>query len=506
MIRRTLVRFGRLLLMVVAVSCSAPSGSRLPDPPCQALKLAAPAPDTNFILIVNDTTRRDRVGIYGGPAKTPTFDTFAREHVLFDRAFTDAPWTKPAVATMLTSLYPSQHGLITHPEVRDDGVFAGKTPLLATDVLSDDYTTLPEIFRRAGYRTAAFVSNPWMAKPFGFGQGFEVYDDSFARWNAPGQQVSAKGLEWLQTVPPGEHFFLYLHYIDSHRPYGPLHDADIATNLTTLATDTRPLVEESQQLFGWLLAQPQQRLSAAARQQLRALGPRRALIEMAYDSGIEAFDGALDGFLSEFSKHPAFDRTAIVITADHGEALFSRGYGNHGTGLFDDEAAIPMAAKFPGIPAKGQHVDCPVALIDLMPTTCAYLGLPCPAPIFGRRFIAVGQSPTASGYIVTEGVVGKPRNRTIRNASYKLFWEPDGPPMDGPGEYSLYDVARDPGESNDLLASNRVTAEMKQIAGELAGRLRDAVPPFERPKTPAAPVDPELEKRLRSLGYLDEKK
>ena len=78
--------------------------------------------------------------------------------------------------------------------------------------------------------------------------------------------------------------------------------------------------------------------------------------------------------------------------------------------------------------------------------------------------------------------------------------------MDGPGEYSLYDVARDPGESNDLLASNRVTAEMKQIAGELAGRLRDAVPPFERPKTPAAPVDRELEKRLRSLGYLDEKK
>jgi arylsulfatase A-like enzyme len=495
---------GGLLLTAALAACSPQTGSRAPGPApaCQTLRMSAPAAEASLVLIVNDTMRRDRVGIYGGPARTPAFDAFAKQNFCFDRAFTNAPWTKPAVATMLTSLYPSQHGLVTHPKVRADGIYEGHGNLTATDVLSDGYTTLAEVLRGAGFRTAAFVSNPWMAEVFGFGQGFEVYDDSFARWNAPGDLVSQKGLEWLQGLAPGERFFLYLHYIDSHRPYGPLSDADVTEHLDALANDARPQGEESRMLFGWLLSQPQQRLSAAARERLQAVGPRIAFVEMAYDRGIEAFDRALDGFLSGFSKHPAFDRTAIVITADHGEALFERGYGNHGNGLFDDEAAIPMAARLPGMPVAGQRVDCDVALIDLMPTLCTYLGVPCPTPVFGRRFIAAGQGLTGSGYIVAEGVLGKPRHRTLRGEAYKLFWEPDGSPAQGPGEYSLYDVLKDPGERDDLLAPNEIAPELGRVAGELVMRLKESVPAFERPEAKSAPVDPELERRLRSLGYL----
>lgn len=464
--------------------------------------MRAPATDASLVLIVNDTMRRDRVGAYGGPARTPTFDAFAKENFQFDRAFTNATWTKPAVATMLTSLYPSQHGLITHPESRPDGVWDRSETLTQTDVLGDGYTTLAEVLRAAGFRTAAFVSNPWMARDFGFGQGFEVYDDSFARWHAPGDLVSQKGLEWLQTLRPGERFLLYLHYIDSHRPYGAVSDADIADALGTLAKDTRPQGEESRMLFGWLLSQPQQRLSVAARRQLAALGPRIGFVEIAYNRGIEAFDHALGGFLSGFSTHPSSDRTAVVITADHGEALFERGYGNHGTGLFDDEAAIPMVARLPGMSVGAQRVDCAVSLLDLMPTVCAYLGVACPTPLFGTPLVVADQDPAASRYVVTEGVVGKPKHRSIRNATYKLFWEPDGSPANGPGEYSLYDVTRDPGERDDLLAAVRITPEARRIAAELGARLRESVPAFERPKAAVAPVDPELEQRLRSLGYL----
>ena len=493
---------GGFLLAAALVACSSRGASLGPDPACQTLRMSTPATSANLVLIVNDTMRRDRVGIYGGPARTPTFDAFAKQNFYFDRAFTNATWTKPAVATMLTSLYPSQHGLVTHPDVRDDGVYDGTEALTQTDVLSDGYTTLAEALRAAGFRTAAFVSNPWMAKPFGFGQGFEIYDDSFAHWNAPGDLVSRKGLEWLQTLQPGERFFLYLHYIDSHRPYGALSDEDIATNLNALANDTRPQVEESQMLFGWLLSQPQQRLSATIRERLAEVGPRIAFVEMAYDRGIEAFDRALDPLLSGLAKHPSFDHTAVVITADHGEALFERGYGNHGTGLFDNEAAIPMAARLPGMAVPGQRIDCEVALIDLMPTLCTYLGVRCPSPIFGRRFISAGQSMTGSGYIVTEGVVAKPKHRSLRNETYKLFWEPDGSPAQGPGEFSLYDVTKDPGEKDDLLAANPVPTEIAHIAGALAIRLEESVPPFERPKATFAPVEPELKERLRSLGYL----
>jgi arylsulfatase len=496
-------RAALLLATAAVVACSSSGGgSRLPDPPCQALRMSAPAADANVVLIVNDTMRRDRVGVYGGPARTPAFDAFARQNFLFTRAYTNAPWTKPAVATMLTSLYPSQHGLVTHPESRDDGTFEGKKKLTASDVLSDGYTTLAEVLRAAGFRTAAFVSNPWMARPFGFGQGFEVYDDSFARWNAPGDLVSQKGLEWLQTLAPGERFFLYLHYIDSHRPYGPLSDADVANHLQALAEDTRPQVEESRQLFGWLLSQPQQRLSRTAMQRLVAVGPRIAFVEMAYDRGIEAFDRALDPLLAGLAKHPSFDRTAVVITADHGEALFERGYGNHGNGLFDDEAALPMAARLPGMSASSGRVDCAVALIDLMPTLCTYLGVGCPSPLFGHRFIAAGDAATSSGYIVTEGVMWKPQHRTLRNDTYKIFWEPEGSPAEGPAEYSLYDLRRDPGEKHDLLAGGQIPPEIERITAELAGKLKDSVAAYQRPAPTSAPVDPELEQRLRSLGYL----
>jgi arylsulfatase A-like enzyme len=346
---------GGFLLAAALVACSSRGASLGPDPACQTLRMSTPATSANLVLIVNDTMRRDRVGIYGGPARTPTFDAFAKQNFYFDRAFTNADVDEAAVATMLTSLYPSQHGLVTHPDVRDDGVYDGTEALTQTDVLSDGYTTLAEALRAAGFRTAAFVSNPWMAKPFGFGQGFEIYDDSFAHWNAPGDLVSRKGARVAPDAPARERFFLYLHYIDSHRPYGALSDEDIATNLNALANDTRPQVEESQMLFGWLLSQPQQRLSATIRERLAEVGPRIAFVEMAYDRGIEAFDRALDPLLSGLAKHPSFDHTAVVITADHGEALFERGYGNHGTGLFDNEAAIPMAARLPGmaVPVNG---------------------------------------------------------------------------------------------------------------------------------------------------------
>ena len=106
-----------LALMVSAASCSA-------DPPLDSdgsdgsLFLEERLNDVNVVLIVSDTMRRDRVGVYGGTAKTPTFDRFARSNIYFDQAFGQAPWTKPSVATLFTSLYPSQHGLASHPELR----------------------------------------------------------------------------------------------------------------------------------------------------------------------------------------------------------------------------------------------------------------------------------------------------------------------------------------------------------------------------------------------------
>jgi len=172
--------------------------------------------------VVSDTTRRDRMGIHGGPAHTPHFDRFAEENLWFPQAVSQAPWTKPSVATLFTSLYPTQHGVVTHPSHQlRAGEELGRR-LVSSDRLADSAVTLAEAYRAAGFRTAAFVANPWMDRRFGFEQGFEHYDDSFARWEVPGAAVVESALAWLETLGADERFFLYVHTIDAHRPYPAL--------------------------------------------------------------------------------------------------------------------------------------------------------------------------------------------------------------------------------------------------------------------------------------------
>jgi arylsulfatase A-like enzyme len=210
---------------------------------CRALHLQAAPARASLVLIVNDTMRRDRVGAYGGPARTPVFDAFAGENLLFRRASTPAPWTKPAVASLFTALYPSQHGVRDDPRLPARNGEAGR--VRSADVLGTPLVTLAEVLRDAGFRTAAFVSNPWMGRPFGFDQGFERYEDGFARFDAPGEVVSRAGLDWLAGLGSDERFFLYLHYVDAHQPYGRLSVAEVLSQRERLEADRRALFPEA---------------------------------------------------------------------------------------------------------------------------------------------------------------------------------------------------------------------------------------------------------------------
>lgn len=127
------------------------------DRVCSDLRLDHPPDRPNVVLIVNDTMRSDAPGIAGGAARTPTFDAFAHEHLWFPEVVAPSVWTKPSVASIFTGLYPSQHGLIAHPQ----GKQKPKSALLETEVLGEELETIAEQFRGAGYRTAAFITNPW---------------------------------------------------------------------------------------------------------------------------------------------------------------------------------------------------------------------------------------------------------------------------------------------------------------------------------------------------------
>ena len=128
-------------------------------------------PSVVFVLV--DTLRRDHLGVYGfAGGISPNIDGLAKESVLFDNAFSQAPWTKPSIATLFTSVHPDVHGLDNH-----GGLFGERNnELLTTGVLSSETVTMAEVFQSEGYRTAALVANPWLDAPFGFDQGFGRYE------------------------------------------------------------------------------------------------------------------------------------------------------------------------------------------------------------------------------------------------------------------------------------------------------------------------------------------
>jgi arylsulfatase A-like enzyme len=468
----------------------------LTAPACDTLSLEDVPSDASFILVVNDAMRRDRAGVYGGPARTPRFDALAREGLLFSRAIAPAPWTKPSIAALFTSLYPSQHGVASDPELRGSfGVFR-QEDLTRADVLPAEFVTLAERLRDAGFRTGALVANPWMRRPFGFDQGFDHYDDSFSSWDAPGSEVSRMALAWLDELDDGERFFLYLHYVDAHRPYGRLARNDLS--VAESAADPRELSETAEKYFRHAIA-----LEDGTPVVNAGAEPSVELLERAYDRGVENFDTALGSLLDGLARHPAWPRTGLMVTSDHGEALYERGYGNHGGGLFDDEAAVPLVARLPGVAPKRGRVDCMVSLVDVMPSLCAYLGLECEGDLQG---VSLFGSPASSRrLLVTEGVMNRPSHRAVRGERWTLLYEPEGrrDGLQDRSAWSLYDVQDDPALRRDRLAG-RPDAEATRVLAHLRQGLRDAVAEMPAPERRTAPVDPALAERLRELGYVED--
>jgi len=498
------------MLTQLPLLCSMACGSALNPQdaagigPCEALRLSDKATRGSLVLIVNDTMRRDRTGIYGGPADTRHFDGFAKSNWLFQHAASSSNWTRPAIASLFTSLQPTSHG------VMDDPHFSGGEapgPLVA-DILSEDLTTIAEIFASKGFRTAAFVSNPWMDTRFGFGQGFEDYDDTFARWSAPGTAVSEAALNWLNELGSDERFFLYLHYVDSHLPYGELHRDEVDAVRSELAADQRALPKAGVNRLRVL------RLEDGSPVLTPGVAPSPQLLEMAYDRGLRDFDRALGLFLDAFADHVAWPDSVVLVTSDHGEALFERGYGNHGRALFEEEVAIPFAARLPRATKPAGEVSCLVSLVDVLPSLCDYFGFVCPESFQGRSFFwRKNTEDVNTRYLVNEGVPHYPRHRAIRNERYKLIYEPSGRlgadsrrSAEG-GPWSLFDLIDDPEEQKDLLDPWFRSPGVSEVAAVMQTALLLAVPPASKvalPERRTAPVDGILRERLESLGYLED--
>jgi arylsulfatase A-like enzyme len=261
---------------------------------------------------------------------------------------------------------------------------------------------------------------------------------------------------------------------------------------------------------------PKGSLSPQARREIASLlrleGPRpqgarppakRRVVRRAYDKGIERFDAAFGVLLEGLERDPRHDRIGVLVTADHGEALYRRGYGNHGLGLYQAELAVPLAARLPG--AGRGEVSCRVGLIDVMPTLCDWSGLECPAQMMGRSLFGgdLREEPPEELYFA-EGTMVDPSQRAVYEGRYKLIHSPGarGVAKTSESPWALFDLQDDPREERNLLAERPLSPDVERIFGSLHMALDHALPGGAVLEPEHAPIDPELEERLRSLGYL----
>ena len=405
----------------------------------QRVPLPAETAPLNVLLVTLDTTRADRLGCYGyAGARTPRLDRLAAEGVRFEHAFADAPITLPSHASLLTGLHPFEHG------VRNNGNFT----------LPDRFETLATVLGRRGYRTAAFVSAFVLDRRYGLARGFETYDDRTdpgaggggAEAERRGDRTALACNRWLDAHVGGGKkapFFVWLHLYDPHEPYRP----------------PPPLTD--------------------------------AFAGRPYDGEIAFADTAVGSVLDRLGQLGLLDRSVVAVVADHGESLGDHGEETHSMFLYESAIRVPLILWRPGL-LPTRIVASPVRTVDVAPTILDLLGAPPLAAPRARslRGTIEGRDEAAPPAYAETWVPKLYMNgsalRALRTERFKLIEAP---------RPELYDLARDPGETD-----NRIEADP-----ETAGRLRAELQRLSAAGDTAmsvGPVDGEAAEKLRALGYL----
>ncbi|MFZ3342693.1 MAG: sulfatase-like hydrolase/transferase [Terriglobales bacterium] len=407
---------------------------------------------TNIILITLDTTRADRMGFLGSKrGLTPNLDKLAKESVVFTRAYTQAPFTPCAHATILSGTYPQYHQVLAFP-----------MPLAKT------VPYLPEILGAQGFHTGAFVGSmaldPKWSVP-GFDRGFDTYYAGFqpgpegggdryhsVEWRAGEVVKHATG--WLSKRPPGP-FFIWIHMFDPHDPYDP--------------------------------PEPYKTRYAKA----------------PYDGEIAYMDSALGTLFRELKASGLYDEALIAVTADHGEALGGHGEDQHGILLYDETIHVPLLIKLPDGQAAGKHVETTVEHADIMPTILGWLGIPVPDKVQGQSLLGFLVPGTPKGKAAasawqdrgaySEGdyghlAFGWSAIQSLRTGKYFYVEAP---------RRELYDQMNDPGAEHNLAQA------LPAVADTLSAKLKEFIQKTsntaERPK---AVITTGQTHELTALGYI----
>jgi arylsulfatase A-like enzyme len=415
------------------------------------------------IVYLVDTLRADHTGVYGyARDTTPQLDAFAKDAVVFDAAVAHASWTKPSVASLMTSLLPGQHKAVQLRDPLDLGL-----------------VTLPEMMQAKGYTTGAAVANAVVFLPgSNFEQGFDVFTGLHGPKGHASKDVGAEvvvdaALRFLDARR-GLPTFLYVHTMDPHVPYTP--PAPFDRMFEPHPIEGHPGVDP--------------------RTDYKEPLDRERMIAQ-YDGDVAYGDQEFGRFVRELKARGLYDDALVVFLADHGEEFLDHGKWLHGRSVFDELIRIPLLVKFPGHKYAGRRVARQVQEVDLLPTVLRSQGLPVPgAPAIAGRPLQlvlegrdVGEARPALSEISHRGFVAHGL-RTERDKYVQRY---------SPEEDELYfDLGRDPREQVDRLgeARERVRALKSTLEAAMTPNLFHHVLRF----TGGARYEVELTTR----GWIDE--
>jgi arylsulfatase A-like enzyme len=469
----------------------------------------------NVVVVVLDTARADAFEPYGADAgATPTVADIAVRGRAHDNVFATSNWTLPSHASMFTGLLPRRLGLGQAP--------GGRADMCKPYVEAHRDRLLPEVLRRAGYRTHGVSANLWITSWSGFATGFDTFQELTSGRNAKVQDPSLRtraawmvealrarvddGASAAAAVIDGwladagtDPFFWFVNLVECHSPYLP----------------PRP----------WTRCGPWERLRTAreAREHLTLLGMWGASagayavapdaferMRKQYAASVRQLDDWLDRLLDRLDRAGRLDDTIVVITSDHGENIGESGRLGHAFWLDDRLVRVPLVTMGPAeLPSR--EVTSLASLPRMLAEAIGLADHPWVEP--PPDGVAVAQSDALLD--VTDKRMSDARatygfddyavwrmttpSTCATDGTLKLVREGD--------EDWLYDLSSDPGEQAPVLLDGRVTAAY----GDAVRALRSAVDAthgdfavqsIPRPVEPATAVPADLEDQMRLLGYL----
>ena len=430
----------------------------------------------SVVLVTCDTLRADHLGCYGATGETsPRLDALAAEALVFESAFAQAPMTRPSLASLMTGRMPAEVGAVP----ANDGV------------LGPEARTLAELVSEAGIQTAAVVSNGILqgaTSEVGLAQGFDTWNDHMpARernrqlYERIARGTSGAAIDWLrlEARPP---FFLWVHYQDPHGPYTPppAHVVEAPAG-----GEPGPSLR---------LGRSESGVGQIPRYQQIDGEDRADAYRARYAGEVRYFDHELGKLLDTLRERDLYERTLLIVTADHGESLGEHDHWfTHGENLLVEVVRVPLLVRSPvplgalaPDPLPRGRIREPIAVVDLFPTVLDALSVPAPASRGHSLFAA--ERPTDRVVPQHLALPGQPEWHAATDGRYRLVWRASG---EAP---ALFDLDEDPGETVDLYAERGAVVERLR-AGHEAFHAQELAP------AAGLTLDEARRAALEALGY-----